>query len=80
MTGADADAARDRISGILIGAEIAAGLAQGTGEAPVRILASGRLADLYIEAFDLLGIGFAVEDADRAVLAGLTLAAGRIWP
>lgn len=80
LFGADADAARDRISGILIGAEIAAGLAQGTGEAPVRILASGRLADLYIEAFDLLGIGFAVEDADRAVLAGLTLAAGRIWP
>ncbi|WP_199260594.1 2-dehydro-3-deoxygalactonokinase [Paracoccus binzhouensis] len=80
LFGADADAARDRISGILIGAEIAAGLAQGTGGSPVRILASGRLADLYIEAFDLLGIAFAVEDADRAVLAGLTLAAGRIWP
>ncbi|MCV2445712.1 2-dehydro-3-deoxygalactonokinase [Paracoccus sp. DMF] len=80
LFGADADAARDRISGILIGAEIAAGLAQGTGGSPVRILASGRLADLYIEAFELLGIAFAVEDADRAVLAGLTLAAGRIWP
>ncbi|WP_104492948.1 2-dehydro-3-deoxygalactonokinase [Paracoccus denitrificans] len=80
LFGADADAARDRISGILIGAEIAAGLAQGAGGSPLRILASGRLADLYIEAFELLGIAFAVEDADRATLAGLTFAAGRIWP
>lgn len=76
----DPQAARDRISGILIGAEIAAGLAHNPDKLPIRILASGQLSQLYIKAFKQLGVPFAVVDAEKATLSGLAFAAGKIWP
>ncbi|SMO97258.1 2-dehydro-3-deoxygalactonokinase [Paracoccus laeviglucosivorans] len=80
LFGASADGAKARISGILIGAELASGLAGASQQQPVRILSTGGLADLYGKACDALDLPFLIEDADAATLRGLHAAATRIWP
>lgn len=77
---ADPAAAADRLSGLLIGAEIGAGLAAFGGEGPLTLVASGRHARLYAAAFALAGRPVSLVDADTAVRAGLLHAARRIWP
>ena len=70
----------ERLSGLLIGSEIAsAGLEFGSLET-VRLIASGKLSNLYQSAFSALDITIDVVDADRAVLTGLEIAASRFWP
>lgn len=73
-------AAADRLSGLLIGTEVAAGLAAAADGGPVTLVASGRLARLYGAAFAAAGRPVRLVDADAAVRAGLLNAARRLWP
>ena len=72
-------AARETISGTLIGLELAAGLAKDGPRGGITLVASGRLAALYRLAFDTLSVAVQSIDADDAVLAGLSRAAAAIW-
>lgn len=72
-------AARETLSGTLIGAELAAGLSGAVPHAGVVLIASGRLAKLYRQAFDALSVTVQPVDADKAVRRGLSMAAAAIW-
>lgn len=72
-------AARETLSGTLIGVELAAGLSGGVPEAGITLIASGRLAMLYRLAFDALSVTVTPIDADEAVRRGLSMAAAAIW-
>lgn len=72
-------AARETLSGTLIGAELAAGLSGAVPQAGVTLIASGRLAMLYRQAFDALSVAVQPVDADEAVRRGLSMAAAAIW-
>ena len=72
-------AARETLSGTLIGAELAAGLSGAVPKAGITLIASGRLAALYRHAFDALPIAVQPIDADEAVRRGLSMAAAAIW-
>jgi 2-dehydro-3-deoxygalactonokinase len=72
-------AARETLSGTLIGAELAAGLSGSVPKAGITLIASGRLAALYRQAFDALSIHVNSIDADEAVRRGLSMAAAAIW-
>ncbi len=69
----------DRLSGLLIGAELAEGLAFA-GSLPIRLVAGERFGQLYQAAFRQFDCDIAIVDADQLVLDGLRHAAGRIWP
>ncbi|MGY3445396.1 MULTISPECIES: 2-dehydro-3-deoxygalactonokinase [unclassified Bradyrhizobium] len=79
LFGGSAQAAREAISGTLIGVELAAGLAEREPATPVRLIASGRLQRLYQMAIEALSIPLTVMDADEAVRRGLSNAATAIW-
>lgn len=72
-------AARETLSGTLIGTELAAGLSGAVPRAGVTLIASGRLEALYRHAFDALSVMVQPLDADEAVRRGLSLAAAAIW-
>ncbi|MBB4364058.1 2-dehydro-3-deoxygalactonokinase [Bradyrhizobium sp. CIR18] len=72
-------AARETLSGTLIGAELAAGLSGPVPQAGVELVASGRLAMLYRLAFEALSVNAIPVDADEAVRRGLSMAAAAIW-
>ncbi|WP_342738205.1 2-dehydro-3-deoxygalactonokinase [Bradyrhizobium sp. B117] len=72
-------AARETLSGTLIGAELAAGLSGAVPKAGITLIASGRLATLYRLAFDALSVTVQPVDADEAVRRGLSMAAAAIW-
>ncbi|MHC2625092.1 2-dehydro-3-deoxygalactonokinase [Bradyrhizobium huanghuaihaiense] len=72
-------AARETLSGTLIGAELAAGLTGTVPKAGITLVASGRLATLYRHAFDALSVTVQPIDADEAVRRGLSMAAAAIW-
>ncbi len=69
----DADAAAFA-SGLLIGADVAARLAEAEGEV-VHILADARLGGLYAAAIETLGGASRLVDSQAAFVAGIT----RIW-
>lgn len=69
-----------RLSGLLIGSEIAAAHAQFDAASPVHLIVSGKLGQLYQAAFRLLDIDFVRIDADDAVLKGLVAGAQQFWP
>jgi 2-dehydro-3-deoxygalactonokinase len=72
-------AAREKISGTLIGLELAAGLAgerPGTG---ITLVASGRLQMLYQLAFETVSVPVRSIGAEDAVRRGLSMAAESIW-
>jgi len=79
LFGGKPSAARERISGTLIGIELAAGLAGDVLTAGITLVASGRLQALYRLAFNTLSIDVLSIDADDAVLRGLSMAAKAIW-
>ncbi|MGF6309178.1 2-dehydro-3-deoxygalactonokinase [Bradyrhizobium sp. i1.8.4] len=79
LFGGSARAARETISGTLIGVELAAGLAQREPATPVTLIASGRLQRLYQIALERLSIPLSVMDAEEAVRRGLAGAAAAIW-
>jgi 2-dehydro-3-deoxygalactonokinase len=70
--------AREKISGTLIGLELAAGLA-GDRRGDITLVASGRLGELYRLAFDSLSVAVQSFDSDDAVRRGLASAAKSIW-
>jgi 2-dehydro-3-deoxygalactonokinase len=72
-------AAREALSGTLIGVELAAGLSGTVPQAGVMLIASGRLAILYRVAFEALSVTARPVDADEAVRRGLSMAAAAIW-
>lgn len=80
LFGGSAAAAREAISGTLIGCELAAGLARGMPKTAIRLIASGRLGTLYRLAFETLSVAIEVVDAEQAVRRGLAMAAQAIWP
>ena len=67
-----------RLSGLLIGAEIATGMAGS--DAPLCLVATAGMADRYAAALTTLGIDFDTADAEDAVRNGLFAMAARIWP
>lgn len=83
LDGLDATGAGARLSGTLIGAEIAGGMADGWQrkklDAPIRLIASGRLQNLYEAAFDALNLPYNTIDADEAVRRGLSQAARTVF-
>ncbi|SDP85875.1 2-keto-3-deoxygalactonate kinase [Phyllobacterium sp. YR620] len=72
------EGAASRLSGLLIGAEIAGARSKHQGR--VALVASGSMATLYGKALSLASIEFGVVDADEAVRKGLFVAASAIWP
>jgi 2-dehydro-3-deoxygalactonokinase len=72
-------AARETLSGTLIGIELAAVLGSAAPKAGIRLVASGRLQVLYRLAFDVLSVAVQPIDADEAVCRGLSMAARAIW-
>jgi 2-dehydro-3-deoxygalactonokinase len=79
LFGASASAARETISGTLIGLELAAGLAGREPRAAVTLIASGRLQRLYQLALETLSIPLSSVDAEAAVRRGLSRAAAAMW-
>ncbi|MBR0830528.1 2-dehydro-3-deoxygalactonokinase [Bradyrhizobium manausense] len=78
LFGGTAAAARETISGTLIGLEMAAELPAARGAA-VTLIASGQLAARYRSAIETLSATVRVVDADEAVRRGLSMAALAIW-
>ncbi len=79
LHGITAAAAQARLSGTLIGLEIAGAL-QDAANSGITLVASGRLQALYEQAFKTLSLAFTAIDADAAVRRGLSAAADAIWP
>ena len=78
LFGAAAPSGSARLSGLLIGAEIATGMA--AGDEPLCLVATGGMAERYAAALTALGIDFNRADAEDAVRNGLFAMAARIWP
>jgi 2-dehydro-3-deoxygalactonokinase len=72
--------AKARLSGILIGVEIAGARSQVSSDTQVVLVASGGLGELYKAALAALDISYTLIDADAAVRHGLYAAATTIWP
>jgi 2-dehydro-3-deoxygalactonokinase len=72
------EGAASRLSGLLIGGEIAG--AKAKSESRVTLVASGAMAALYGKALHIAGLDFDLVDADEAVRKGLFVAASSIWP
>ncbi|MEH2522046.1 2-dehydro-3-deoxygalactonokinase [Bradyrhizobium sp. AZCC 1610] len=70
--------AREKISGTLIGLELAAGLAD-VPRTGIMLVASGRLQMLYQLAFDTVSVPIRSIGAEDAARRGLSMAAESIW-
>jgi 2-dehydro-3-deoxygalactonokinase len=83
LFGGSPAAAREKISGTLIGLELAAGLAQDglkdRSSRGITLVATGSLQQLYLLAFDTLSVAVQSIDSDDAVRRGLCIAAKAIW-
>ena len=71
--------AKARLSGTLIGLEIAGALSQAAKGTPVALVVSGGLGVLYGEALAAAGLSPVVIDADTAVRRGLAAGAKALW-
>jgi len=71
--------AREKISGTLIGIELAVGLGRETSKPDITLIASGRLEMLYKLAFETVSIPVRTIGAEDAVRRGLSMAAQSIW-
>jgi 2-dehydro-3-deoxygalactonokinase len=79
LYGGTPSSAREKISGTLIGLELAGGLAGEVPRTSITLVASGRLQMLYQSAFDTVGISVRSIGAEEAVRRGLSMAAAAIW-
>ena len=75
LDGLDAAEARARLSGYLIGQEIAGARLRFPAER-VDLAGAPALTDLYAEALEIAGIACNIHDGDELVIAGLASAAG----
>lgn len=69
-----------RLSGLLVGVEVAAALSSMPGTCEVALLASGALSPLYAQAVAQAGWQCRLFDADSLTLAGLQHAARQLFP
>jgi 2-dehydro-3-deoxygalactonokinase len=69
-----------RLSGVLIGTEIAGATARFGKVDTVSVVASGQLALLYAKALESCGVRVRLVDAEAAVRRGLHAAASAFWP
>jgi 2-dehydro-3-deoxygalactonokinase len=79
LYGATPSSAREKISGTLIGLELAGGLAGQVPRTGITLVASGRLQMLYQLAFDTVAVPVRSIGAEDAVRRGLSMAAQSIW-
>ncbi|MBO9627877.1 MAG: 2-dehydro-3-deoxygalactonokinase [Shinella sp.] len=79
IAGLKPDDAKARLSGTLIGLEIAGALSLVAEGTPVALLVSGGLGTLYGEALAAAGLKPVVIDADTAVRNGLAAGAKALW-
>jgi len=79
LHGGKPSSAREKISGTLIGIELAAGLAGEVPRTGITLVASGRLQMLYQLAFDTVSVPVRSIGAEDAVRRGLSMAAESIW-
>jgi 2-dehydro-3-deoxygalactonokinase len=79
LYGGTPSAAREKISGTLIGLELAAGLAGEIPKSGVTLIASGRLQVLYQSALQTVSVSVRSIEAEDAVRRGLAMAAQSIW-
>ena len=79
LYGGKPSSAREKISGTLIGLELAAGLAGEIPKAGITLIASGRLQRLYRLAFETVSVPVRSIGAEDAVRRGLSMAAQSIW-
>ncbi|MHA6644384.1 2-dehydro-3-deoxygalactonokinase [Mesorhizobium sp. A623] len=76
LQGLEPGDAAARLSGLLIGGEIASAKRRyGAVQGPITLVASGALGALYLAAFDLAGLAVRQVDAENAVRIGLFAAA-----
>ncbi|MCZ4090125.1 2-dehydro-3-deoxygalactonokinase [Sinorhizobium psoraleae] len=80
LNGISSTDAKARLSGTLIGIEIAGALATAGSIDGICLVASGPLGALYRAALEGQGLKIQHVDADDAVRAGLSTAACAIWP
>ena len=79
IAGLSPDDAKARLSGTLIGLEIAGALSLVADGTPVALVVSGGLGALYREALAAAGLSPTVIDADTAVRNGLAAGAKALW-
>ncbi|WLS09474.1 2-dehydro-3-deoxygalactonokinase [Shinella sumterensis] len=79
IAGLSPDDAKARLSGTLIGLEIAGALSLAAKDTPVTLVASGSLGMLYEQALAAAGLTPTVIDADTAVRHGLAAGAKALW-
>ena len=79
LYGGTPSAAREKISGTLIGLELAAGLAGEVPTSGITLIASGRLQMLYQSALETVSVPVRSIGAEDAVRRGLSMAAQSIW-
>lgn len=77
LNATDGKASLARLSGLLIGAELAAMRDHISGE--VGLISQGALADLYKSAMNILALSFDDIDSHEMVLSGLIYCADQIW-
>lgn len=68
-----------RLSGLLIGAEIGAGLREYPGVKSPVLISDGHLGTLYLAAMDIAGLKPVVVDADGITRSGIYSIACQIW-
>lgn len=76
----DAPDARARLSGLLVGAEVAAMRGALQGEAKATLIASGAQAEAYETALSIAGVRCEILDGHDLVRRGLYSAALALWP
>jgi len=70
-----------RLSGLLVGAEIAGARASGlAASGTVQLIADQKLGPLYETAFSIAGVAYQIQDAERLAQQGLLFAARQLWP
>lgn len=79
IAGLSPEDAKARLSGTLIGVEIAGALSLAVKDAPVTLVGSGSLGTLYRQALTAAGLTPTVIDADTAVRTGLAAGAKSLW-
>jgi len=79
IAGLSPDDAKARLSGTLIGLEIAGALSLVAEGTPVALVVSGGLGALYTEALAAAGLSPSIIDADTAVRNGLAAGAKALW-
>ncbi|MCJ8151546.1 2-dehydro-3-deoxygalactonokinase [Shinella sedimenti] len=79
IAGLSPEDAKARLSGTLIGLEIAGALSLAAKDTPVMLVASGSLGTLYGQALAAAGLSPTVIDADTAVRTGLAVGAKALW-